>query len=66
MRELEGHDHRRRYIRVRKIRLCEAERIEPEVYAMLCLIGLLIVLLAPLWYSIIFMTLLKRRPTSAG
>ena len=58
MRELEGHDHRSRYIRVRKTRLRTAERIEPEAFAMMCLIFLLIVLLAPLWYVILFLALL--------
>ena len=63
MREHEGHDHRGRYFvvrkfRVRKIRLRKTERIEPEVSAIMCLIYLLIVVLAPLWYVILFLALL--------
>jgi hypothetical protein len=58
MRELEEHDHTTQYIRVRKIRLRKLDRIENEVFAIMCLISLLIVLLAPFWYAILFMALL--------
>jgi hypothetical protein len=43
---------------VRKIRLRWAERVEPEMFAILCLICLLVVIFAPLWYVILFVALL--------